>query len=384
MTRPTPNDIHIPPSWLELIQQISHSHGTLMIVGAPDVGKSTLACLLVYHLCQAGRKVVLIDGDLGQNHLGPPTTISMNTFDSFPPHLNEMKPQLMGFVGSTSPSHHLVATIVKIKKILEKSLLYQPEVVIINTDGMVLGNEARTLKSNLISLTNPQAIISLQYSGEIEHLLKPLEKGSTNIYRLPVSEKARKKSPAERRKIREQRFAAYFEDSQSTHISIDQVTICNQGFFFGSGTPLPSGDLTFLSQQLFTRVFYAERSADGLFIIVDGKNSKNNLYLLKEYYTTNWITIRQKQLLVNSLVALNSEDSLTLALAIVEDIDFERNTLHLLSPLLKAKFKEIKKIQWSSLRINSLGKEITEVGTLKQEFPLRRPWKNWGLKMMLS
>jgi len=357
----TQKDIHIPPSWSELIQKIIHSHGTLMIVGASDVGKSTLARLLVYNLCQAGRKVVWIDADLGQNHLGPPTTISMKLFDSFSPQLNEMEPQLMAFVGSTSPSHHLVITIVQSKKILEKSLLlYQPEVVIINTDGMVFGDEARILKLNLFNLTNPQAIIALQHSGEIEHLLKPLEKGSTTIYRLPLSEKARKKTPAERRRIRERRFAAYFKDSQSTPISIDQVTIYNQGFFFGSGTPLPPGDLTFLSQQLFTQVFYAERSADGLLVIVDGKNPKSNVHLIKEYYSTPWITIKPKQLLVNSLVALNNEDSLTLALAIVEDIDFERNTLCLLSPLPRSRLSEIKKIQWGSLRIDCLGKEITE------------------------
>ena len=359
MTGPTPKDIHIPPSWSELIQWITFLHGILMIVGAPDVGKSTLARLLVYHLCQAGRKVVWIDADLGQNHLGPPTTISMKLFDSFPPYLNEIKPQLMGFVGSTSPSQHIVITIVQIKKILEKSLPYQPELIIINTDGMVFGDEARILKSNLINLTNPQVIIALQHSGEIEHLLKPLEKASKTIHRLPVSEKARKKSPAERRMIRGQRFAAYFKDARSLQIHIDQVTIHNKGLPFGSGTPLPPRDLTFLSQQLFTQVFYAERSADGLLIIVDGKNTKSTLPLIKEYYTIPWIAIKPKQLLVNSLVALNDEDSLTLALAIVEDIDFKKNTIYLLSPLQKARFREIRKIQWGSLRIDSSGKEIT-------------------------
>lgn len=360
MARSIQQNIHIPQSWSELIQQTTDSHGTLMIVGAPDVGKSTLARLLVYHLCQAGRKVVWIDADLGQNHLGPPTTICMKYFNSFPPHLNEMKPQLMGFVGSTTPSHHLVITIAQIKKILEKSLLYQPGLVIINTDGMVFGNEALILKSNLIKLTNPQMIIALQCSGEIEHLLKPIEKEDKTIYRLPVSEKARKKSPAERRTIREQRFATYFKNSQSLHIPIDQVTIHGKGFLFGSGSPLPPGDLTFLSQQLFTQVFYAERVTDSLLIIVDGKNDNSNLSLIKEYYTTPWISIKPKQLLVNSLVALNSKDSLTLALAIVEDINFERNTIYLLSPLPKARLREIKKIQWGSLRINSLGKEMTE------------------------
>ena len=359
MTRSTQKDVHIPPSWSELIQQITDLQGVLVIIGAPDVGKSTLARLLVYHLCHACRKVVWIDADMGQNHLGPPTTICMKPFNSFPPHLNEMKPQLMGFVGSTSPSHHLMTTIAQIKKILEKSLLYQPGLVIINTDGMVFGNEARILKSNLINLTNPQAIIALQRTGEAEHLLKLLEKEGTSIYRLPVSEKARKKSPAERRTIREQRFAAYFKNSRSVHFNTDQVTIHGKGFPLGSGSPLTPGDLTFLSQQLFTQVFYAERSAEGLLIIIDGKNSKSNLPLIEEYYTTPRVSIKPKQLLVNSLVALNDEDSLTLALAIVEDIDFKKNTIYLLSPLSKVRLKEIKKIQWGYLRINSSGKEIT-------------------------
>ena len=354
-----PENIHIPPSWPGLIRQITSAKGTLMIIGAPDTGKSTLARLLVYYLCHAKRDVVLVDADLGQNYLGPPATISMHYFNSFPPKLKQIKPQYMGFVGATSPAHHLTTTVVTTNMIFEKSLSYNPEFIIINTDGMVFGNEARILKSNLINLINPQAIIALQRTGEIEHLLKPLEKGSTTIHRIPVSEKARKKSPAERRTIREQRFAVYFKNSRSLHIHIDQVTIHGKGFPFGSGSPLTPGDLTFLSQQLFTQVFYAERSADGLLIIVDEKNSKSNIHLIKEYYTTSWIAIEPKQLLVNSLVALNDKDSLTLALAIVENIDFKKNIIYLLSPLPKAGLKEIRKIQWGSLRIDSAGKEIT-------------------------
>ena len=47
----------------------------MLIIGASDTGKTTLAEAIVRRLC-AQRPVGIVDLDIGQSHIGPPTTIA--------------------------------------------------------------------------------------------------------------------------------------------------------------------------------------------------------------------------------------------------------------------------------------------------------------------
>ena len=60
----------IPSPWEEL--DLSELSGTMMIVGASDVGKSTFSRYLFKRLCKIYPRVTYLDGDPGQSTLGPP------------------------------------------------------------------------------------------------------------------------------------------------------------------------------------------------------------------------------------------------------------------------------------------------------------------------
>ena len=68
-------DIAVPPSWSRL--DIDSLDGVILIVGAPDTGKSTLARYLHQRLHDYHACVARIDGDMGQATLGPPTTMTL-------------------------------------------------------------------------------------------------------------------------------------------------------------------------------------------------------------------------------------------------------------------------------------------------------------------
>ena len=69
--------LEVPEQWESLVPQIQRTRGTVMVIGAPDSGKTTLTKYLVRELSRRGEAVAYIDGDVGQSILGPPTTQAM-------------------------------------------------------------------------------------------------------------------------------------------------------------------------------------------------------------------------------------------------------------------------------------------------------------------
>ena len=66
--------IDVPPAWQEGLS--GDLHGALLVIGAPDTGKSTFARFLYGRLNARGQRVAYLDGDPGQASLGPPATMT--------------------------------------------------------------------------------------------------------------------------------------------------------------------------------------------------------------------------------------------------------------------------------------------------------------------
>ncbi|MFH1627997.1 MAG: Clp1/GlmU family protein [Pseudomonadota bacterium] len=70
----------ISTEWEQI--NVSQLSGTLLVVGAPDVGKSTFARYLYGRLRASLPCVAYLDGDPGQSSLGPPTTMTLTLIKS--------------------------------------------------------------------------------------------------------------------------------------------------------------------------------------------------------------------------------------------------------------------------------------------------------------
>jgi polynucleotide 5'-kinase involved in rRNA processing len=49
----------------------------VLVLGARDTGKTTLVTYLAHALLADGGSVVVVDADLGQSEIGPPTTVGL-------------------------------------------------------------------------------------------------------------------------------------------------------------------------------------------------------------------------------------------------------------------------------------------------------------------
>ena len=216
----------VPGDWMDLIEAIHREKGIALILGAPDTGKSTLAHFLVVQLCRMGNVVALVDGDIGQSILGPPTTIGLALFDFAPKQLDNIQLIASYFVGSITPRGHMLEMLVGTKRIADRASQLDPGIIVIDTTGFVTGETAWELKFQKVDLLQPTHLIGLQRRREIEGLLKPHHfRPDMAIHRLKIPDKIRMKSPDQRRSNRSRKFAAYFQEVKLYEKSLDGIKV---------------------------------------------------------------------------------------------------------------------------------------------------------------
>jgi len=219
-------EISAPREWFDFLHVLEEERGVAIILGATDTGKSTLAKFLVTNLCKRGLKMALVDADIGQSFLGPPTTIGLSVFKSDPNWEIVLSPPEIFFVGSTTPEGHFPIHLKGVKMMVDKAPSYGAEVIIVDTTGFILGEAGKELKRRKIDLLSPRFIIALQKSDEIEHILELYKENSLyKIYRLPLSEQVKPRSMEERKIYRTNKFQEYFKHSTIYELVINEVQI---------------------------------------------------------------------------------------------------------------------------------------------------------------
>ena len=199
-----------PSGWEVALERAARSRLTLL-VGDVDTGKTSLATFLANGLLARGFQVGVVDADLGQSEIGPPTTIGLGRVTRALACLGEADVAGLSFVGSTSPQGHVGATVAGTRRMADRAAGARFERVIVDTSGLIGGELGRILKRRKIELLDPDLVICLERGEECEPILRPYTgRGRPEILRLPVAGHVRRRSAAERRRHREAALDAYF------------------------------------------------------------------------------------------------------------------------------------------------------------------------------
>lgn len=161
----------IPHSWHEAVRTvIGGRRSPVMVIGPVDSGKSSLCTFLCNHAIREGMKVGVIDGDIGQSDIGPPGTMGLALIDEDIVDLYGAEPAELVFVGTKSPSTVTVRTFTASVILDRKARLTGVDLLIVNTDGWVNGEEALVHKRGLIEVFQPSTVIVMRKSGDMESL----------------------------------------------------------------------------------------------------------------------------------------------------------------------------------------------------------------------
>jgi len=308
-------DLNVPPGWEEAAATLASKPGTCLVIGAMDCGKSSFCLYLVRRLCRSRKRTALVDCDVGQSTLGPPTAIGLKLFKSAPATLDDIHPPFMAFVGSTSPEGHLLQALAGCKRMVERAAALSADVTVVDTTGFVAGPAARALKLQKAQLLAPNAVIGIQRGHEIEHLLTALEAQGASVIRLKSSPSARSRSIEERKRNREQRFHGYFANAKPVTLPFAQTPIGEFGP--GMGVRLDDGTVRVLSAALGATVQYAERRGGELFLIVAGSVSETAPARLKADVKADALIIASATDYENAVVALNDAQMNVLGLGVI-------------------------------------------------------------------
>lgn len=215
------NGSTIPKSWRDAAGALRQSRGFAVILGDVDSGKSTLCTYLANNCVDQRIRTGIIDGDVGQADIGPPTTTSSSIVSKYIFNLQELRPETSYFIGDTSSSSvpdKLVQSLVRLKDEVSR----QNEITILNTDGWVREKEAIQHKLNLLSSLQPDLVLSLSLDHELDRVLE-LQKYQT--LHLEASSFARTRTREERKKARQEGYRRFLQNAKQLDLRLNTIKL---------------------------------------------------------------------------------------------------------------------------------------------------------------
>jgi polynucleotide 5'-hydroxyl-kinase GRC3/NOL9 len=351
----------IPSEWEQPISDIISSPGIVVVIGAVDTGKTSLCTFLANHALKAGIPTAVVDGDIGQSEIGPPTTIGLGLVESEIDSLSDLKPYSLYFVGSTSPVGHLLATATGVKTRSDMACALGKKLVIVDTTGLVRGLIGRKLKTAKIESLRPRHIIALQREKEVEHILRLFDTWEEcTIHRLPVSPAVKPKTPLLRMQRRLVRLQEYFEGSETHTISLENVATA--GTWLRTGDPLEPRYLKFAENELKMPILYGEMLDSGVYLVAGDAEMPDprGVDQIREQFRVKHVIIVPASRYLHLVVALVDSRLEVLSLGVIREIDFRALTANVSTPLRS--FAPVKSIRFGVLKLRP---DWSEIGRLR-------------------
>ena len=194
-----------------------------LVLGATDTGKSTLVTRLAGALAEAGHAVGVVDADLGQSDVGPPTTVGLGRVHGPIERLAQAELVALEFLGVTSPARCMRETAESTARLVRHAQAIGCTRVLVDTSGLVGGGFGHALKRRKIDAVRPDVLIALQRADECEPILRT-DAGARGpaIVRLPAPVTTRR-SPAVRGQARRRALEAHLAGAVAVTLDLTRV-----------------------------------------------------------------------------------------------------------------------------------------------------------------
>jgi polynucleotide 5'-hydroxyl-kinase GRC3/NOL9 len=195
-----------------------------VIVGAGDTGKTTLAARLASALAARGARVAVVDADVGQSEIGPPTTVGLAAVTRPLARLSDADVVALEFIGDTSPVRRIGATADATGRLVRRAITDGFAHVIVDTGGLVEGALGLALKRAKLRAVDPDVVIVVQRRGESEPLARAVGGAERPaIVRVPASPAATRRTQTQRRLYRDRALETYFNSAASISVPMARV-----------------------------------------------------------------------------------------------------------------------------------------------------------------
>jgi len=324
---------HINQDWQRLANRIIMPQQIVLVIGATDAGKSTFCRFLVDSALTHGLKTALVDADVGQSQIGPPTTIGMKFFTpAMGPVQFDGDADQLYFVGDLSPRPRYLETLTGTRLMVDRARETEADFIVVDTTGYIHDRPAVSLKQHKIELIRPNHLVSIGRAIELEQITVCYHQQAwVDLYHLLPHRSVRSKTSNTRSRYRKARFNAYFSKSSVQQIPFEQIRGERTSFFIGR--PANKKELEILSRLAETQVYYAEWGNRTLCLITVGSLSKTIINHIKNYLSLTSVTAEVRAYFERRLVGLVSKMSgNTDAIGVIEAIDFQKREFSIRCP----------------------------------------------------
>ncbi len=340
--------MEIYKEWQEAAEEFSRKGKIALITGNIDTGKTTFIKWFTHYLLDKNLTVAIVDGDVGQSSIGPPSTIGLAMVRQKFETLHELSLDAFYFTGSITPSKNLIPCITGVKKMVDRALELSADRVIIDTTGMVRYPEGVILKQAKIELVKPDFILAFSQGNELEQILSPFRYLSTHsIKRLPPGETINRKTQEYRANERKKRFLKYFDKIKKKKFDLNYTGFSGIHFAFNHKLSLQKNELRWLSSTVDFPVEYGEKGPDFLIITFPELIELKNVQELKNRYSVSNI-VRVEP--VGYLAGLTDVYDETICIGIITDFRPKSNMVEMAIPS-GYENKEVKRIHSGKYRL---------------------------------
>jgi polynucleotide 5'-hydroxyl-kinase GRC3/NOL9 len=353
----------IPPSWEDALKEIKACRRplTVMVMGEVDSGKTGFCTYLLNQALKMKGKAAIIDADLGQSDVGPPSTIGFSRVTTPIKDLFEIEAEKVYFVGLTSPSkviYRVIEGLIELKNSVESA---DVDFLVINTDGWISGEEAVSYKVGLTEKVVPDVVVGIQKRDELAPILTALK--DTKALAINSSPAIKKRGQEKRRVLRELGYKKYLKKAKVRSFPLNWVKV--ERVLVGTGTIPQAGRMEEIKEMLGTIPVYCEENPTTLFIVLrrNGWIDEERIRRVEDSFE-KWVRVIRDGEEEGLLVGLHY-DKAFLGIGVLDGIDYRRRVMKVYTSVSE----KVSTIRVGQIKLDKRGREI-ELNQVLTEYPL--------------
>jgi polynucleotide 5'-hydroxyl-kinase GRC3/NOL9 len=329
------NGSTIPESWVKSFQElldVQIKPATVLILGSPDTGKSSFCTYLVNRLLGEKKRVAILDGDLGQSDVGPPSTIAYAPVIKPITDLFNLRAKNAFFIGETSPGNVTEKMVQALSLLKKEALASEPDFLVINTDGWTEGECAVGYKLKLAKELGPHVIFFIQQKDELSPMLTVEHDARKVIVESPTT--IRQRDREKRKGLRELGYKKYMRNPRVQSLSLSWVKVEGNESFILNKSHMNARVANKICELLGMKPLQMAEFSGRLGVIIGRRRWISSDRIEKvEKFTKKKVTITRKGDEEGLLAAMYNGKRKFLGIGVVQEIDYVRRTVKVCTPV---------------------------------------------------
>ena len=343
----------VPVSWETASEEIvsMKKPNTVMVMGEVDSGKTSFCVYLANEALKRKLKVAVIDGDLGQSDIGPPSTIGFCHIRAPVRDLFELEAENAYFVGVTSPSSVISKVITKLTSLKTTILGTDVDFLILNTDGWVDGEGAIKYKIELAKSVAPDVVVGIQREDELTPILSALKDVKTIAVDSPSV--IRKRDQEKRKILRQLSYKKYLKGAKVQSFPLNWIRV--EGALLTSGNHPITERIQKIRELLGTNPLYYEETLTKALVVLRKNHwlDESQIKMVEEFLEKK-VSITREGAEEGLLVGLENKEGNFLGIGIIRGIDYKRRVMKVYTPVSEA----VSTVSVGQVKLDEKGREL--------------------------